>query len=60
MLSNMSTKRPIVEKHQRFALYHPFAEALSSMLCDIPSKIAVCISFNMYVNFSIQRTRWDA
>jgi len=31
-------QRPIVEKHQRYALYHPSAEAFASMLCDIPAK----------------------
>lgn len=32
----------VVEKHQRFALYHPFAEALSSMLCDLPQSQSTC------------------
>ncbi|KAL8279483.1 hypothetical protein RQP46_008045 [Phenoliferia psychrophenolica] len=41
----------VVEKHQRFALYHPFAEALSSMLCDMPTKILVAITFNLALYF---------
>jgi ATP-binding cassette, subfamily G (WHITE), member 2, PDR len=32
-------QRPIVEKHFRMALYHPFCEAIASSLCDIPSKV---------------------
>ncbi|KAK4702442.1 hypothetical protein P7C70_g3780, partial [Phenoliferia sp. Uapishka_3] len=44
-------QRPIVEKHHKFALYHPFAEAISSMLCDMPSKILVAISFNLAIYF---------
>ncbi|PNY28748.1 ABC transporter CDR4 [Tolypocladium capitatum] len=44
-------QRPIVEKHSRYALYHPSAEAVSSMLCDLPYKIANCIVFNLTVYF---------
>lgn len=29
-------QRPIVEKHSRYAFYHPSAEAFASMLTDIP------------------------
>ncbi|ESZ90150.1 BcatrD protein [Sclerotinia borealis F-4128] len=31
-------QRPIVEKHTKYAFYHPVAEACGSMLCDIPNK----------------------
>ncbi|KAM0756056.1 putative ABC transporter [Meredithblackwellia eburnea MCA 4105] len=44
-------QRPIVEKHNRYALYHPFTEAISSMLCDMPSKILVSITFNLTLYF---------
>ncbi|KAM0756076.1 hypothetical protein T439DRAFT_341482 [Meredithblackwellia eburnea MCA 4105] len=44
-------QREIVEKHAKFALYHPFAEALSSMLCDMPAKILTSISFNLTLYF---------
>lgn len=33
-------QRPIVEKHARYALYHPSAEAWASMLTDMPSKVS--------------------
>ncbi|KAF4944492.1 hypothetical protein FGADI_12668 [Fusarium gaditjirri] len=44
-------QRPIVEKHSRYALYHPSAEAISSMLCDMPYKIANTIVFNITLYF---------
>ncbi|GAP91426.2 putative ABC transporter ABCl1 [Rosellinia necatrix] len=44
-------QRPIVEKHSRYALYHPAAEAVASMLCDLPYKIANTIIFNTSLYF---------
>ncbi|KAI2636813.1 ABC-2 type transporter-domain-containing protein [Xylaria nigripes] len=44
-------QRPIVEKHNRYALYHPAAEAFSSMLCDMPYKISNTIIFNTTLYF---------
>ncbi|ESK91360.1 multidrug resistance protein cdr1 [Moniliophthora roreri MCA 2997] len=44
-------QRPIVEKHARMALYHPAAEAISSMICDLPSKVATAITFNITLYF---------
>ncbi|PGH14867.1 hypothetical protein AJ79_02729 [Helicocarpus griseus UAMH5409] len=44
-------QRPIVEKHARYALYHPFAEAIASMLCDMPYKILNSITFNLPIYF---------
>ncbi|KAI0469153.1 ABC-2 type transporter-domain-containing protein [Xylaria cf. heliscus] len=44
-------QRPIVEKHARYALYHPAAEAVSSMLCDLPYKITNTIIFNTTLYF---------
>ncbi|KEY67730.1 hypothetical protein S7711_03981 [Stachybotrys chartarum IBT 7711] len=45
------SQRPIVEKHSRYAFYHPCAEAVASMLCDLPYKIGVTISFNLTLYF---------
>ncbi|KAK7397865.1 Multidrug resistance protein [Neonectria punicea] len=45
------SQRPIVEKHSRYALYHPSAEAVSSMLCDMPYKIMNTITFNLALYF---------
>ncbi|VDC07751.1 unnamed protein product [Peniophora sp. CBMAI 1063] len=44
-------QRPIVEKHTRMALYHPFAEAIASMICDLPAKILTSIGFNLVLYF---------
>lgn len=44
-------QRPIVEKHDRYALYHPSAEAVASMLCDMPYKLANTIVFNTILYF---------
>ncbi|KAJ4861875.1 ABC-2 type transporter domain-containing protein [Trichoderma breve] len=44
-------QRPIVEKHARYALYHPSAEAISSMICDLPYKVVNAIIFNLTLYF---------
>lgn len=44
-------QRPIVEKHDRYALYHPSAEAFASMLCDMPYKVVNAITFNLTLYF---------
>ncbi|KAK8188116.1 putative ABC transporter [Phyllosticta capitalensis] len=44
-------QRPIVEKHCRYALYHPSAEAFASILTDIPYKIGNAITFNVTLYF---------
>ncbi|KAL6791295.1 ABC-2 type transporter domain-containing protein [Trichoderma sp. SZMC 28013] len=44
-------QRPIVEKHARYALYHPSAEAISSMICDLPYKVVNAIVFNLTLYF---------
>ncbi|OAA65489.1 ABC transporter cdr4 [Niveomyces insectorum RCEF 264] len=44
-------QRPIVEKHSRYALYHPSAEAVASMLCDMPYKVLNAITFNLPIYF---------
>ena len=51
-------QRPIVEKHKRYALYHPSAEAFASMLCDLPYKITNTIFFNLTLYFmtNLRRT----
>lgn len=44
-------QRPIVEKHDRYALYHPSSEAFASMLTDIPYKVCNAICFNLALYF---------
>ncbi|KAH7082814.1 ABC-2 type transporter-domain-containing protein [Paraphoma chrysanthemicola] len=43
--------RPIIEKHRRFAFHRPVAEAVSSIICDIPNKILASIAFNIPIYF---------
>lgn len=47
-----------MEKHTRYALYHPSAEALASLLTEIPSKLANSIVFNLtfYFMANLRRT----
>lgn len=51
-------QRNIVEKQSRYAFYHPTAEAISSMLCDLPNKILNSICFNLVLYFlsNLRRT----
>ncbi|KAH6696966.1 ABC-2 type transporter-domain-containing protein [Plectosphaerella plurivora] len=46
-----SLVRKIVEKHARYAFYHPSAEALSSMVVDLPYKLINCIITNVLTYF---------
>jgi ATP-binding cassette subfamily G (WHITE) protein 2 (PDR) len=49
--------RPVVEKHKQYALYHPSADALASILTEVPSKIIICIVFNLIYYFMINFRR---
>ncbi|KAF4624221.1 hypothetical protein G7Y89_g13953 [Cudoniella acicularis] len=51
-------ERPIVEKHDRYAYYYPFTEGVTSMLCDLPNKLATSILFNLTLYFmtNLRRT----
>lgn len=44
-------QRPIVEKQSRYAMYHPSAEAVASMLTDLPYKIMNTIVYNLTLYF---------
>ncbi|KAL4754751.1 hypothetical protein BDW72DRAFT_200447 [Aspergillus terricola var. indicus] len=51
------SQRPIVEKQSRYAFYHPFAEAVASMLCDTPYKLINSFTFNvpLYLMTNLRR-----
>ncbi|KAJ7758952.1 ABC-2 type transporter-domain-containing protein [Mycena maculata] len=51
-------QRPIVEKHNAYALYHPFAEAISSMICDLPAKMitGTVVNMTLYFMTNLRRT----
>ncbi|KAM5355176.1 hypothetical protein ACJ41O_001822 [Fusarium nematophilum] len=50
-IMTLYAKRNIVEKHARYALYHPSAEALSSMVVDMPYKFFNTIMMNTIMYF---------
>lgn len=51
MLTTVPAQRPIVEKQSRYAFYHPSAEAVASMLTDMPYKVLNNITFNLVIYF---------
>jgi ATP-binding cassette subfamily G (WHITE) protein 2 (PDR) len=52
--------RPIVDKHNQFALYHPAADALASILTEFPSKILISLTFNLIIYFMANLRREPA
>ena len=42
-------QRPIIEKHKRYAFYHPSADALASVIVDFPQKLANALVFNTVI-----------
>ncbi|PHH91469.1 hypothetical protein CDD83_308 [Cordyceps sp. RAO-2017] len=50
-IMTLYAKRNIVEKHARYALYHPSAEALASMIADLPYKVVNAIIINTILYF---------
>ncbi|OGE53517.1 hypothetical protein PENARI_c007G00791 [Penicillium arizonense] len=50
-------QRLIVEKHHQFALYHPSAEAVASMLTDMPYKLlnTLCFNLTLYLMANLRR-----
>ena len=49
--------RPIVEKHKKYALYRPSADALASIISELPTKLAMSISFNFTFYFMVNFRR---
>lgn len=47
----MWQQRPIVEKHTKYALYHPSAESFASLLVDLPAKVVTALCFNLILYF---------
>ncbi|KAM5352150.1 hypothetical protein ACJ41O_004873 [Fusarium nematophilum] len=50
-IMTLYAKRKIVEKHARYAFYHPSSEALSAMITDLPYKVANAILLNTTLYF---------
>lgn len=43
--------RPVVQKHQMYAFYHPTVDALGSIITDLPVKFTGCFLFNTILYF---------
>lgn len=53
-------QRPVVEKHFQYGFYRPSAEAIASMLCDLPNKLLLTASFNIPFYFLANMRRTPA
>ncbi|OLN87450.1 ABC transporter CDR4-like protein 5 [Colletotrichum chlorophyti] len=53
-------KRKIVEKHARYALYHPSAEAIGAVIVDLPYKLFNALFINIPVYFMANLRRDSA
>lgn len=52
--------RPIVEKQHGLAFYHRSAEAVTSMVCDLPNKLLLTAGFNLPFYFLANMRRTPA
>ncbi|KAJ5880864.1 uncharacterized protein N7473_011917 [Penicillium subrubescens] len=50
-INSLYSQRPIVEKHNTYAFYHPFTEAIAGILSDIPVKFLLAVAFNVILYF---------
>ncbi|KDN61164.1 putative ABC-2 type transporter [Colletotrichum sublineola] len=53
-------KRKIIEKHARYALYHPSAEAAAAMVIDLPYKLVNSLFINVPIYFMTNLRRDSA
>lgn len=49
--------RPIVEKHKIYGLYRPAADAVASIITELPVKICTSIAFNVVLYFVVHLRR---
>ncbi|GEQ67738.1 hypothetical protein JCM33374_g1403 [Metschnikowia sp. JCM 33374] len=49
--------RPIVEKHKKFAFYHPSADAVASIITELVPKVLTCLFFNIILYFMVHLRR---
>jgi ATP-binding cassette subfamily G (WHITE) protein 2 (PDR) len=53
-ISGLYAQRPIVEKHNSYAFYHPSTEAIAGIVADVPVKIVQAVVFNIILYFLAQ------
>ena len=46
-IGTLFARRPIVDKHNTLAFYHPWADALAGIMVDTPVKILITSAFNV-------------
>ena len=49
--------RPIVEKHKKYALYRPAADALAGIITELPVKLLLSVCFNVTFYFMVNFRR---
>lgn len=51
-------ERPVIEKHARYALYHPFAEAVAGLIVELPFRMlkSALPSVILYLMANLRRT----
>ncbi|KAL6452013.1 CDR3 Opaque-specific ABC transporter CDR3 [Candida maltosa Xu316] len=49
--------RPIVQKHREYALYPPMADAIGSIISDLPLKVISSVLFNIILYFMVNFKR---
>ncbi|KAJ5116193.1 hypothetical protein N7456_000541 [Penicillium angulare] len=52
-INSLYAQRPIIEKHNSYAFYHPFTEAIAGVIADIPVKFALAVCFNIILYFLV-------
>lgn len=50
-INSLYDQRPIVEKHNSYAFYHPATEAIAGVVADIPVKFCLAVAFNIIIYF---------
>ena len=46
-INSLYDQRPIVEKHNSYAFYHPWTEAAAGVVADLPVKFVIAVVFNV-------------
>ncbi|OAP63066.1 hypothetical protein AYL99_02293 [Fonsecaea erecta] len=50
-INRLYDQRPIVEKQVSYAFYHPFTEALATVIADLPVQLLTAVIFNVVLYF---------
>ncbi|KIW86022.1 hypothetical protein Z517_01416 [Fonsecaea pedrosoi CBS 271.37] len=50
-INRLYDQRPIVEKQASYAFYHPFTEALATVVADLPVQLLTAVVFNVVLYF---------